>query len=289
MFNVPDTAVACFEGWSGFNLAFYDNMNYFSSCFSINREYHYHALCENIKCGGKEEQCYDFDSYATRRNAIRFRNGGIKICHAGVLELLMPVYVGDLLAAMMVAGVRRPPEKLPFGVPVLQAKTVRNAPGLSGIRKTTEKELATVLEGLRQLAARLRYWLEEKPEDLISSDTMSRAAIIELEVQRNGREGVSLARIAALLHLSRSRAAHAVREATGKSLSELVLEQRLERARILLEHSDHTIASIARSSGFSDSANFHRLFKRAEGATPARYRRRVRRQAAEPDADSAGP
>lgn len=276
MHDIPERAVRCFESWSGLSVAFYDQSKCFSDCFARNRHYHYQKLCESVKCSGREKECKTLDQEIIKNKSWSFRNGGFKICHAGVLELLVSVYSNDMLLSTMTAGILRPPRRLPEGIPVLYSDSIRVATDLSELRKLGENELDTMLEGFRQLAARLQCWFEADSGGSFMNRYTPRAAVIQYIVQRRGRENLTLGHLARYLNLSRSRAAHAIREATGKTLKELITEQRLERARTLLEHSNRSIAEIAASSGYADLANFHRQFKRHLGITPNEYRRRVR-------------
>ena len=59
----------------------------------------------------------------------------------------------------------------------------------------------------------------------------------------------------------------------GSSLTEIVDELRVERARWLLTSSQMPIVKIASSLGFSDSSTFSRAFKRATGTSPGELRR----------------
>lgn len=59
----------------------------------------------------------------------------------------------------------------------------------------------------------------------------------------------------------------------GKSLSGLIEDARLDRARYLLLETDVAIKSIAERLGYSEPSAFHRAFKRWTGQTPGRYKR----------------
>ena len=60
---------------------------------------------------------------------------------------------------------------------------------------------------------------------------------------------------------------------TGVTLSEYILRKRLEYAKELLIHSDHTVFNIASLCGFSDSSYFMRFFYKQTGMTPSQFRR----------------
>lgn len=59
---------------------------------------------------------------------------------------------------------------------------------------------------------------------------------------------------------------------TGMSPWRWLTEQRVGRARELLEHSERTVDAIALDVGFGSRSQFHRAFRQVTGITPARYR-----------------
>ena len=62
----------------------------------------------------------------------------------------------------------------------------------------------------------------------------------------------------------------------GKTFVTYVAELRIKRACQLLLDNEHSIAAIARLSGFHNLANFNRRFFRFKGMTPSEYRRLAR-------------
>jgi AraC-like DNA-binding protein len=86
--------------------------------------------------------------------------------------------------------------------------------------------------------------------------------------------GLSVASVAAHLGVS-PRYVHMLFEATGMSLSELVLTERLARAHRMLtspRHAGETISVIAFAVGFADLSHFNRAFRRRYGCTPSDVR-----------------
>ena len=57
----------------------------------------------------------------------------------------------------------------------------------------------------------------------------------------------------------------------GKSFSEILLSQRMERAVILLKGTDLAINEIALMLGYSNSSNFYRAFREYYGVSPREY------------------
>ncbi len=86
---------------------------------------------------------------------------------------------------------------------------------------------------------------------------------------------LTVADIAARVHLSPSRLSHLFKEETGMSVMDYLLKARLDDAKRLLASPGITIAQAAEEVGFTDPAHFSRCFKRAEGIPPSAYRQRV--------------
>lgn len=81
--------------------------------------------------------------------------------------------------------------------------------------------------------------------------------------------------LAKQLHLSPSRTGHLVSELFGVPLALLVRRERLQRARTLLASTDFRVKEISFRCGFGDEFQFSRVFRKAEGLPPGRYRRAV--------------
>lgn len=69
-----------------------------------------------------------------------------------------------------------------------------------------------------------------------------------------------------------------LRRATGESVLDFIGRVRVEVARQLLEGTDHSLAEVARASGFSDASHLSRVFARVAHARPGHYRQTVRSQ-----------
>lgn len=85
-------------------------------------------------------------------------------------------------------------------------------------------------------------------------------------------EDLSLDRVARQIGLSVSHFARSFRKATGTSLHQVVLRQRIERAQGLLHETDMSLTHIAKVCGFADQSHLTQVFKRHLGLTPHIYR-----------------
>ncbi|MDQ1301504.1 MAG: AraC family transcriptional regulator, arabinose operon regulatory protein [Chloroflexota bacterium] len=99
-----------------------------------------------------------------------------------------------------------------------------------------------------------------------------RVAHVLQEINRRYREPLTVAELAAAVHLSPSRLAHLFRAATGEAPIQMLLRLRLRQAARLLEYSTLNVAEIAAEIGFDSPFYFARLFRRQFGISPTAYR-----------------
>ena len=62
-----------------------------------------------------------------------------------------------------------------------------------------------------------------------------------------------------------------LRRVTGKTFSEISLEQRMRRAEILLKCTKLSVEDIALMLGYSSSSNFYKAFREYFGKSPREY------------------
>ena len=83
----------------------------------------------------------------------------------------------------------------------------------------------------------------------------------------------TLARMAAVAHLSPYHFARQFKATTGLSPYQYVISRRVERAQHLLRKDEELgLAEVALRSGFSDQSRFSLQFKRITGVTPRQFR-----------------
>jgi AraC family transcriptional regulator len=84
---------------------------------------------------------------------------------------------------------------------------------------------------------------------------------------------VSLAELARIGGVHPAHLATTFRRCVGTSVGEYVRALRIEHARRALRTTDRSIADVALDCGFSDQSHLSRIFRKATGMAPARYRR----------------
>ena len=90
-------------------------------------------------------------------------------------------------------------------------------------------------------------------------------------VAQNYTKPITLAQVAAATELSVFRVSHLVKQCTGKTILQHIMQLRIQKARQLLERSSLSCSEIAYELGFCDQSYFIKHFKRLTGTTPRRY------------------
>ena len=86
-------------------------------------------------------------------------------------------------------------------------------------------------------------------------------------------EGVTIAELAQACDVSASYFSRAFKLTAGVPPHRWLMNERVERAKSLLRHSDLSLSDIALACGFTDQSHFSRVFSHHEGRTPGRWRR----------------
>jgi AraC-like DNA-binding protein len=265
--SVPEQAISAFERVHEVLVTVHDFSGRIKQRLAINRTFHRHPLCHAAKARDHERGCLAFDLVALHAQAPLHPQGFLQRCHAGLVEAVVPLRVDGEVMGIVMAGVRAQGEELPL------TRSLPQAPDIAAPRLPTwtKDQALTVLECLRQLAARLEVWLASTDGDGVVGASDRRSTILHV-ISHGAPKGVTLPQLAARLGLSADRTGHVVREEFGITFLDLVNQHRLERAAALLKHSDLPIATIALNSGFGDVSTFHRRFRAQFKMTPRAFR-----------------
>jgi AraC-like DNA-binding protein len=83
---------------------------------------------------------------------------------------------------------------------------------------------------------------------------------------------IRMSEAARIAHMSEPTFSKYFKKASGLTFSDMVRKLRIAHACRLLDQTDQSIASIGRSSGYGNLANFNRKFLAEIGLTPSAYR-----------------
>ena len=85
-------------------------------------------------------------------------------------------------------------------------------------------------------------------------------------------EPLSLRDVARELGMTPGHLTTVVRRRTGRTVQEWIIERRMAEARSLLSDTELSVGEISRRVGMSDPGYFSRLFRRAHGTSPRKWR-----------------
>jgi AraC family transcriptional regulator, transcriptional activator of pobA len=137
-----------------------------------------------------------------------------------------------------------------------------------GFREAALAHLVLLLVGTARLARDTAGRLHGGGEPLLEQAF----AVIE----RRYHEPLSLREVARAVNLSPGHLTTTVRERTGRTVGEWILERRMAQARRLLAGSARSVEEIARAVGMPDPSYFARRFRRVHGLSPLAWRRAER-------------
>lgn len=86
-----------------------------------------------------------------------------------------------------------------------------------------------------------------------------------------GDEGLDIARLTEMLHISRTKLYYKVKGLTGKTPSEFFMQYKLNVAARMLREGKYNVSEVAIRTGFNTLPHFSKAFKRQFGVSPSRY------------------
>ena len=120
----------------------------------------------------------------------------------------------------------------------------------------------------------LSNYTQTAPAPVVSSGGLSgyRLNRVVEFIDANLENDISLADLAAVADLSAFHFSRAFRKSTGKTPQQYVMQQRLERAKLLLARPDLPIVEVSLRSGFKNQSHFTSWFRKYTNFTPKLWR-----------------
>ncbi len=261
------------------SVCFHDYSGDIFKAADISLHMHMNPFCQLVKKGKHcERKCVDFDSNNVRHLFSSGKKELVKICHAGAMEFVVPVFVESRLCGAVFLGPFRPAKNGRLSGVVLQEAAMELSPDVkrafSSLSEIESSKLEDMLNMTRLLAEKLGRTIASVNRDCILGQGY--ADKIPYFINREFKNRVSIANLAGFLSLSVSRTSRLVKLHTGKTFPELLAEKRVEHARFMLENSFFNMEMLSQQCGFSEPSYFFRIFKKLQKITPAEYRRKLK-------------
>ncbi|MEL6533838.1 MAG: ATP-binding protein [Bacteroidota bacterium] len=107
----------------------------------------------------------------------------------------------------------------------------------------------------------------------LDEEFLNRAQTVVEEQLEN--EALTIEQFCEALALNRTSVHKKLKALTGFNTSSFIKSVRIEKAKELMQQPEHTIASVAHMTGFSNRQSFNRAFKEQTGVAPSAYRDQV--------------
>ena len=233
------------------------------------------SFCQHIQTEGEgRRRCEDCDARAVEKCAAIGRPYQYR-CHAGLKEIVVPIYDQGVPIAYMVFGqlLDDSPWKQQweatvrtldwYGGDMLELKDA-----FSQLRQYSDREIRAFTEILEALT---HYVLLE---GMIHSAQYTDQQKLEMYIDQHYMEKLSLKQISRDLNMGTTKLCAVAKKLSGDgSVTRLISQRRVQAAKRLLLREDIPISSVAERVGFSDYNYFTKIFKTIEGVTPSAYRK----------------
>ena len=234
------------------------------------------SFCQHIQADPEgRRRCEDCDARAVEKCAALGRAYQYR-CHAGLKEIVVPIYDQGVPIAYMVFGqlLDDTPQKQQWDATVKTLDWYRGdmlelKDAFSQIRQYSEREIKAFTEVLEALT---HYVLLE---GMIHSAQYTDQQKLEMYIDQHYMEKLSLKQISRDLNMGTTKLCAVAKKLSGDgSVTRLISQRRVQAAKRLLLREDIPISSVAERVGFSDYNYFTKIFKAIEGVTPSAYRKR---------------
>ncbi len=242
---------------------FYEDFSLFG-CVKNNNEY-----CGLVQSSGKGlRRCLD-SSKALMEKCRDSQRSEYMICHAGLVEIVIPmIYEKNIVGYMMLghvkeresnADIEEALSSLPVNIEIAKNIYISlpsfDKQKINGIIDIAEMFVKFIIYD-NMLRLKKSYFDE-----------------VKRYVYDNVGTKLTAGKIAAGIHISKSTLYSTIREATGLSVNEYVTNIRVNRAKDLLSESEISVNDISNMLGFANISYFVSFFKKHIGLTPLAFRK----------------
>lgn len=196
------------------------------------------------------------------------------ICHAGLLESIVPILYDNIIIAYIIIGEYRDtygqyssPEKM---LEFTSEYGINQQELLNAYQKLpilSDEQIESVFE-IFKLFVRLMW-----KEGMIKNAEHSQYAQISSYIDMNLKSSFHVDDLCKHFFISKNTLYKLVYENSGMTVVELIRSKRINHARHLLMTTDLTITQIAEECGFSDPNYFIRTFKKCLDISPLKFRK----------------
>lgn len=232
---------------------------------------HINHTCMRIKQKSRDIEiaCMRNDTEKISRRALEERSHFINVCHAGIAELVIPIYMGDYYLGVVLCGPFRNAKSF-CKYPDCQDEFEKHA----WITPKRADAIAEITRAVVKSAPLIMHLADDEDLEIASAETIPDMRIRHTArfIKKNFKRQITLEEAARLVSLSCSRYQHLFKESTGLSFLEYLQRLRISEARRLLIGTGLQMIEVSNACGFADQSRFAAVFKRYFKMSPTAFR-----------------
>ncbi len=218
-----------------------------------------------------DEQCRLCDQAAFQKCA-NLQEPLIYRCHAGLMEVIIPVRDEDRILCYIMFGqiisntdteAQREDIYLKFKEKGLDDAALRQA-----IDKIRPRSLEQIKACATVAASLVLFILKNQ---MVKPDKARFIEMLNSYIDSHMDQQITINDLCSYFYVSRSRLYNIAEPYLSCTLSEYILRRKIRQAQSLLESGEKTVLEIAEETGFSDVSYFRRVFKKKTGYTVKEY------------------
>lgn len=237
-------------------------------------------LCAMIRNCREGLDCCHRDERARFAEVVMSRGPICRQCHAGFVDLAIPIVYGDGVIAIISSGQLLPTPHSEEGLQAFMPLCTQFGIDREALRKGYDGciylgkvKTEAAIQLLTFFSRHICTVTERPPGD----ETDGSAAVITKArryIREHLAEELSLLRVAEHIQRSPGYLSRQFERVAGCTFTVYVQQARVDRVQHLLLHSALPITEIAMMSGFSSISQFNRSFHKHSGCTPRTFRAR---------------
>jgi AraC-like DNA-binding protein/ligand-binding sensor protein len=195
-------------------------------------------------------------------------------CHAGLLEIVYPVYFKNIYLGFLVIGQFRTRERSYDKDYMQELASACKMDYSTLIQKYRSHSLLSTdtIEGLKLLEVLCAEHMIDSGVFALNDHEIIQK--IESYIQENIGHSLTLDEIAEHVYLNSSYLSFIYKNITGKNLFAYIQQQRISSACFLIRTTNMTFSKVAKETGFHDANYFTKVFKKETSFTPNQYKRK---------------
>lgn len=249
------------------------NINFYTTNFSYisNRSLYNNECCKIIQKNEAGIYKCNFSDENLIKRCIESRKAEVITCHAGFVDICVPVFLGETIVGYLVLG---------------QIKTEDN---LEEIKKTFDFETDEDLKIFEKNYLAMPIYTEDRIDSLINIASMVAKQILFEDgllpvrnsnldnaikyIDKTFDKNMSVSEIAKSVNMSVSTLYKIFETNMNCTPKEYINKKRVEKSIELLKNTDFSIELVAHKVGFSCTSYYTEIFKKIKGTTPSKVRK----------------